>query len=112
MKTYWISFANEQNLGCCIIDAESEEGAYTKANELGLNPGGEVLVLQIDTTTLDGLAEIGRWGKNRLISKEELINDGYKTLPDMDDDIINDVMASGSIICEDCNESGCDCKND
>ncbi len=107
MKTYWLSFANpgvDGNLGCCIIDAEDEEGALNKVDLLGINPGGEILFILMPDVP-EAQEEVEKWGKNRLISVVELEVDGYDSLSDLTDDqkefMDNDPNVTK--ICEDCN---------
>jgi hypothetical protein len=45
-NTYWLSFADESgNLGGCFVRANSPLEAVERAHELGINPGGEVMIL-------------------------------------------------------------------
>lgn len=41
-KTFWISFSNGTNLGCCIVDAINPKAAHVKTIELGINPGWRI----------------------------------------------------------------------
>lgn len=79
MKTYWISFAGvEGNRGIVIIDAKNESAAIKKTHKLGINPGGEAMLL--DCTGNPGMeTEISRWGRNRLVTKAELVAEDYKS---------------------------------
>lgn len=101
MKTYWISFVDETNLGCCIVDAENEKEAIEKTLELKINPGGEAMLCELPANG-DADDEIKKWGKNRLISQEDLMNDGYKKLKDFDDETrhIIEGYEGLSIVCE------------
>ena len=73
MKTWWLSFADpyrprgSQFLGACIVDAESPRGAVARSRELGINPGGEVLIVPAP----DGIVVEARW-KDRLLSREDI----------------------------------------
>lgn len=81
-KTFWISFSNGTNLGCCIVDAINPKAAHVKTIELGINPGGELMITEFDNS-IDAQLEILKWGKNRLITREELIADHYIPTSDM-----------------------------
>ncbi len=88
MKTFWISFANddEGNLGCCIVDAESSKEAILMASELGINPGGEAMIWEMPDDNEDATAEINKYGKNILIRPEQLLSEGYRKTNEMDDE--------------------------
>lgn len=102
MNTYWLSFAEPEkpNLGVCLLDALDVESAIHKASALGLNPGGEVLVYQIDDQE-----EINSLGKNRLIPREELTSKGYRPLTDLDEDEAEFRFKLGTVACECCNHN-------
>lgn len=51
MKYFFMSFRDvdeNKNLGVCIVQEEDSEKAVQKATELGINPGGEVLLFELD----------------------------------------------------------------
>lgn len=51
MKTYWLSFADDSGfLGGCVVDAGTDVLAVVKAHGLGINPGGEVKVVDLGDT--------------------------------------------------------------
>ena len=84
---WWLSFADAAGFrGACCVEAAGDEpheidasfrAAITKANELGINPGGEVKGAALGGATPAALAE-GGLELNRLYSKAELeaIGDG------------------------------------
>ncbi len=53
MNWYWLSFCDpsrpegEQFIGACIVDGMDEVGAIRTSWEEGCNPGGEVLIVEI-----------------------------------------------------------------
>lgn len=102
MNTYWVSFTEGKNLGCCIIDAEDEEKALTKINDLKINPGGEVMLFIMSNDEV-ALKEIDKWGKNKLISPEDLLNDGYRKLGELNEEELNDAKHASTVICTCCN---------
>lgn len=105
MKYYWISFAapGKGNLGCCIVQAESEKAAHEKTITLGINPGGEVLIVQINSEHPSGKREIEKWGLNRLISKAELLGDGYQSVGEHGEEGRN-YNGPRAVVCDHCND--------
>lgn len=85
MKTFWISFAlNGKNLGVCLVDANNSTQAVSVARELKINPGGEALIFEMETTG-DAINEIATLGKNRLITPKELKEREYIKLGDLNE---------------------------
>jgi hypothetical protein len=75
MTTWWLSFSGDgRNLGICIVDAHSFPEAVMVAHILGINPGGEVRGWPMHGDVRD--REVARWGKERLIPREELAAGG------------------------------------
>lgn len=107
MKTYWMSFAirGDKNLGCVITDAPNAEIAHTNVTKAGLNPGGEVMIWEMDLRDQECCEEIKKYGKNRLISKEELLSGGAKSVGDLtpEEAAKIDAMATARV-CKQCNE--------
>ena len=102
MKTWWVSFAKEKNLGVVIVDAVDEMAGLARINKLGLNPGGEAMICPMGTSA-DALAEIAYWGKDRLISPAELRAEKYKSLPELSEAERQRVANHPATrICEDC----------
>lgn len=65
---WYLSFASEEGfLGGCVVEAYGINTAITKAHELGINPGGEVMSMEIDPTKLAA----GDF-RNRLLNKAQL----------------------------------------
>lgn len=102
MKTYWMSFANDEGcLGVVIMDAEDEAGAVRAVMEAALHPGGQVMLL--DVTDMPGVeGEISKWGKNRLMSAADLRGDEYKSLSELPDYITSQIERDPrvSMVCE------------
>lgn len=66
-NTYWLSFADESgNLGGCFVRANSPLEAVERAHELGVNPGGEVLIFG------PGPDATGHMEYDRLYQREEI----------------------------------------
>ena len=79
VERWWLSFSDGSNLGCVMVEVSSGGGvisAISKVHSLGINPGGEVAGYRMDDGEL-GDEEIARWGLDRLISRQELIDAGY-----------------------------------
>src|SRR5437764_82414 len=107
MNTYWISFVkgdneDEKNVGVCIVDAANKKAAVKKATALGINPGGEAMLWKLDPLSEATIEEINKWGKNRLISPEDLKNDNYVKLKDLNNEEMSFVQNNSSIskVCE------------
>lgn len=108
MQTYWISFATDKDghLGCCIVDAENESEAIKKTFELKINAGGEALIVELDLTNEEAIKEVNQWGKNRLITPQELADDGYVKLNQLDEDLVDEIENDTwvSRVCEEHNK--------
>ena len=56
---FWLSFADpnlpkgNQFLGACIVDGDTFEQSVKESIKLGINPGGEVVGLNIDDCYVD-----------------------------------------------------------
>lgn len=67
MTDYFISFGTRQgNLGVVIVTACCQSAALAKAAKLGLNPGGEPAVYEIEKEEADEL------GRDKLITPAEM----------------------------------------
>jgi len=72
VKVFWLSFADEDgHLGSCAVESTTEIGAVTKAHTLGINPGGEVAIVECPTTREEFLEH--DLELDRLYTKEELM---------------------------------------
>lgn len=73
MKLFWLSFCDSdkpkgtQFLGCVIIEAPDLVDAITKSHGLGVNPGGEVLSIEIPDEVRD---RFGPEHRDKLLSRE------------------------------------------
>ena len=68
---WWLSFRDPDknlHLGCCNVEAEDQISAARKAYELGINPGGEVLIIPLEAPELE---------LDRLYSRQELLDLQY-----------------------------------
>jgi hypothetical protein len=86
MSLWWLSFADRerpsgaQNLGACLVDADSYFEAIREAHRKGCNPGGEVLALEIGRD-LEKTARA--FPMNQLMSRSEIdaIDHGLRWKP-------------------------------
>ena len=86
MKTFWISFSGENGAqGICILDSESDKLAVRKALDMGIHPGGEAAVFEMSNSA-SSREEIRSFGKDKLITPEELKKRGYETIEEMGQD--------------------------
>lgn len=68
LKMFWLSFVDtgtDTFLGGCLVKAEDAKAAVTKSHALGINPGGEVCMVQADAQ--------GAFPLDTLLQKEEII---------------------------------------
>lgn len=95
MQFFYISFAvtgkKHGHLGSTVVEAEDAQSAHAVATKLGLNPGGEAMIVPVpadaNTTEL-------RWLHNKLRSKAELAARGP---------ISRGRQRGASYVCELCN---------
>lgn len=83
---YWLSFASEEgNLGCALVEASSMEEAVTEAHRLGINPGGEVMGVEIpaDALLADPESPFYTFGRDRLIPTAEVMAAGAVKVSDL-----------------------------
>jgi hypothetical protein len=76
---YWLAFVGTtqpapghthiKNLGVVIVESITVKGAIQKANEMGLNPGGEILATQIP---FEKLHLFPKTCMNQLLTREGL----------------------------------------
>jgi hypothetical protein len=103
MKTYWMSFVkNHKNVGVIITDADGEEAALSKTKNMGLYPGGEAMLFAMNLSDPEAIAEIRRWGKDRLIKPEELLAANYKKIKDAPAEAQDQMQNYVTVICEQC----------
>lgn len=101
IKTFWISFADDQGcLGAVIIEAQNETFALAQATARGLNPGGEAAF--VDITNPNGLAEADRLGRNRFMPVSELRKRGYKLVSEMSPEV-QERFGKQLHVCDNCN---------
>jgi hypothetical protein len=82
---WWLSFSGGKNLGVAIVEALSFGEAVSKSHLLGINPGGEVVGVELDTD--DAIDEARMLGLHRLISRDELLGRGYKSTVELGLDV-------------------------
>lgn len=74
MTWWWLSFADgkrprgDQFLGACLVQASDGIDAVRTTHRMGLNPGGEVLFLPVESAKVDRVPERYR---NRLLTRAE-----------------------------------------
>jgi hypothetical protein len=67
---WYLSFAGEEGFrGACIVQAQDALAAVAVSHHLGINPHGEVMMLQ---TNEEVLADFPLADRNRLLTEEEL----------------------------------------
>lgn len=79
-KLFWLSFADpdkpsgSQFLGVVVIRAASYPLAVHETHRLGINPGGEVLGVELDAQA----AENAALPRNRILTREECDTFGHQ----------------------------------
>ena len=70
---YWLSFVRDGKFaGACLVAAPDEPGALTRADALGIHPGGEVACMKITRAgSAPGAFEIALQHLDRLIRTRE-----------------------------------------
>lgn len=88
-----------------MVDADNPEEAPAIAKELGINPGGEVAIMEISPDAVD----LEHFEKNTLIPRERLLRLGYQKMGDPSQGHKMQCPEGVTIVCEKCNEGGsCD----
>lgn len=86
MAHYWMTFVDgsrpdsDKFLGACVVEAFSFEDALGTSHILGINPGGEVRIIEISDEHLPPLLKY----KDRLVGKAELNEGGCFSRYDRD----------------------------
>lgn len=99
MTLFWLSFAvTSKSLGVAIVEAKSLSGAVSEASRRGINPGGEVLGLEVPSACVDA----ARPYRNRLLTAEEAVR---VFGPKSSAEELVDAQEKGytDVICEECN---------
>ncbi len=106
MSYFYLSFCDpgrpkgQQFLGATVVDADGPEGAIARARVLGVNPGGEVAIVDLG----DEVPETGRCYIDRFVPREVVLAEAHMPLADVlalgeeDEDLR---MAT---VCADCND--------
>ena len=73
LKWFWLSFVNDdlpkgqKFLGLCLVQGVDPISAVQRSHDLSINPGGEVMILELNDS------EVLTSYQNRFIGKEESI---------------------------------------
>ncbi len=68
MALFWLSFCDDKSLGAAIVEGADLLEAIKTAHRLGINPGGQVLSVQIPPEQEEG----ARRYRNRLMQRPEI----------------------------------------
>lgn len=107
VKTYWLSFVGlvdgqEHALGVVITEAISDTEAVQKISALGLNPGGEVLILEVPDEP-EAQAEIAKFPKDTLLDPKTLLAAGCIKKGDVGEFDPTKEPVKVSTVCAECN---------
>jgi hypothetical protein len=73
---WYLSFADDGWLGAAIVEGDSIVSAAARAHALGINPGGEVLGVELPAEALDE-ALVGEGMRNVLLTEEMMREAGW-----------------------------------
>lgn len=113
LNRYWLSFAQGKNLGVIMTKARSVGEAVEKTKVMGINPGGQVVVVSMPAPGVSSQADSDweKFPKDTLITLEQLHAEGYRTIreqgPEAEETARNDERVQ--IVCQECNETDCSC---
>lgn len=85
MSFFYLSFCDvtrpkgQHFLGATLVEANSAKGALATATALGVNPGGEVSMMELTIEREDQLPPEGRAMLNRFVPREEIMAAGGAT---------------------------------
>ena len=75
-KEWWMSWADSEtgkNLGAAIVDdCDTMEAAVRKSHELGINPGGEIAIVELPAEIHNEDPTIREIPRNKRMSRSEL----------------------------------------
>ena len=91
MPFYYLSFCDitlpdgQQFLGATVVEADDEKGAVERTVELGINPGGEIAMKELDgLETIDQLPPEGRKYFNTFVARDDVMAEPHQTLGESD----------------------------
>ncbi len=68
-ELFWMSFANEMGfLGACLVRAYNVDLAVRRTWELGINPGGEIMICTLERGVLEKIPD--KWIEKMLVKHE------------------------------------------
>lgn len=114
-STYWLSFCvAERSVGVILVDAPSFEEALRRVNEAGVNPGGEIMSIEITSDMkreievekdLEGIATLAL-PRLKLMTRSQMEEVAkMKSLADMTPDERSEVERYAESVHEGCNGS-------
>lgn len=105
MTLFYLSFATDEGFqGATVVCADDAQDAVIEASFRGLNPGGQVMVVEIPPE-IESKPDVVMLF-NRLAGKEEMMAAGGMRLGDLPEDAQDILQEMADVICEDCNGSG------
>lgn len=104
--TYWyLSFATEtEALGATVVQADNIDDAIAEATRLGINPGGEVMILELQDDAIEREPDIPKL-LNTLLTPKELEEMGYAQMAQLSEDYQEELDHSSTYLDEDDNEA-------
>lgn len=68
---HWMSFAEDGPLGVVVLQARGILHATRKTSQLGINPGGEIMLMKFDTPMSERMEALLLQHRDRLLTKDE-----------------------------------------
>lgn len=83
---YYLSFATaDRFLGATVVEADDAIGAVARAHELKINPGGEVMIIEVPKD-LEARPDVALL-RDRLADEAEMRSRGGKKTHELDPDV-------------------------
>lgn len=97
---WWLSFRDKRSfLGACAVEADSDKAALREATKRGLNPGGEVLIIDIpDSRKEDFDKHFPPERRNRLLTREDLQPEELVSAADIEVTRLIEAMSRRTIV--------------
>ena len=101
MPFYYLSFCDvnrpdgQKHLGATVVQASDREAAIKRTSELGINPGGEIMIGEVPDVPPEGMKYF-----EQFVSHAEMIADGEKPIGELDEDMLDIVECHTDMICQ------------
>lgn len=89
MKFFYLSFCDptlpegQRFIGATMVKATDERDAVSKTHRLGINPGGEIALIELDLWAFNDIPLEARYLVNRLATRDEVMSKPHFTMADI-----------------------------